>query len=84
MLYVTDMAFKGRYDADPLARSVLVLQDKRRSHFVDATHVWVLPVYNFFFLNYYVCITFVLIYWIFFFLYIICSLLRYSLVDNRC
>ena len=48
LLYVTDMAFGGRFDVDPFDKFVLVLQDKHRSHFVDATRVWILLVYKFF------------------------------------
>ena len=33
------MAFGGPYDADLLDRSVLVLQDRHRSHLVDITQV---------------------------------------------
>ena len=35
VLSVIDMAFRGLHDADPLDPSVLVLQDKHRSHLVD-------------------------------------------------
>ena len=35
VLSVTDMAFSGLHDADPLDPSVLVLQEKHRSHLVD-------------------------------------------------
>ena len=51
----------GCYAAIPLDRSVFVLQDSHRSHFFDATQVWILPMYNFF-LNNFVCTSFVLVY----------------------
>ena len=35
MLSVIDMAFRGLHDADPLDLSVLILQDRHRSHLVD-------------------------------------------------
>ena len=35
VLSVTDMAFKGLHDADPLDPSILVFQDRHRSHLVD-------------------------------------------------
>ena len=39
MLSVIDMAFRELNDADPLDPSVLVLQDKHRSHLVDTKHI---------------------------------------------
>ena len=36
------MAFRGLHDADPLDPSVLVLQDRHRSHLVDTEHVCIL------------------------------------------
>ena len=36
------MLFKGLHDADPLDPSVLVLQDKHRSHLVDTERVCIL------------------------------------------
>ena len=41
-----DMAFKGLHDADPLDPSVLVLQDRHRSHLVDAEQVCILLLIN--------------------------------------
>ena len=38
------MAFGGPYDADPLDRYVLVLQDKHRSHLVDTTQVCIFHI----------------------------------------
>ena len=35
VLSIIDMAFCGLYDADPSDPSVLVLQDRHRSHLVD-------------------------------------------------
>ena len=35
MLFVIDMAFGGIHDVDPLDPSVLVLQDRHKSHLVD-------------------------------------------------
>ena len=35
MLSIIDMAFSGLHDADPSDPSVLVLQDRQRSHLVD-------------------------------------------------
>ena len=42
MLSVIDMLFKGLYDLDPSDPSVLVLQDRPRSHLVDTKHVSIL------------------------------------------
>ena len=36
------MVFRGLLDADPLDPSVLVLQDKHRSHLVDTEQVCIL------------------------------------------
>ena len=38
------MAFGGSYDVDPLARSVLVLQDIHQSHLVDTTQVCIFHI----------------------------------------
>ena len=38
------MAFEGPYDAYPLYRFVLVVQDKHRSHFVDTTQVCIFHI----------------------------------------
>ena len=46
MLYVIDIAFKGLHDADPLDPSVLVLQDKHKSHLVDTEYVYILLLIN--------------------------------------
>ena len=43
------MAFKGLHDADPLDPSVLVLQDRHRSHLVDTEHVCILLLINYYF-----------------------------------
>ena len=40
------MAFKGLHDADPLDPSILVLQDRHRSHLVDADLVCILLLIN--------------------------------------
>ena len=42
MISITDMAFKGLHDSNPLDSSVLVLQDKHRSHLVDTEQVSIL------------------------------------------
>ena len=46
MLSVIDMAFRGLHDADPLDPSVLVLQDRHRSHLVDTEQVCILLLIN--------------------------------------
>ena len=40
------MAFRGLHDANPLDPSVLVLQDKHRSHLVDIEQVCILLLIN--------------------------------------
>ena len=40
------MAFRGLHGADPLDPSVLLLQDRHRSHFVDTEHVFILLFMN--------------------------------------
>ena len=40
------MAFKGLYDTDPLDPSILVLQDRHRSHLVDTEQVCILLFMN--------------------------------------
>ena len=40
------MAFKGLHDADPLDPSVLVLQDRHRSHLVNTEQVYILLLIN--------------------------------------
>ena len=40
------MAFKGLHDSDPLDPSVLLLQDRHRSHFVDTKQVSILLFMN--------------------------------------
>ena len=47
LLYVTDMAFGGPYNADSLDRYVLVLQDRHRSHLVDTTQVCIFHIINY-------------------------------------
>ena len=39
LLYLIDMAFRGIHDADPSDTSVLLLQDRHRSHLVDTEQV---------------------------------------------
>ena len=46
VLSVIDMAFRGLHDADPLDPSVLVLQDRHRSHLVDTEQVYILLFIN--------------------------------------
>ena len=46
MLSVIDMAFRGLHDADPLDPSVLVLQNRHRSHLVDTEQVCILLLIN--------------------------------------
>ena len=40
------MAFRGLHDADPLDPSVLLLQDRQRSHFVETDQVCILLFMN--------------------------------------
>ena len=42
VLSVTNMAFRGFYDADPSNAYVLVLQDRHRSHLVDTEQLCIL------------------------------------------
>ena len=46
VLSVIDMAFRGLHDADPLDPSVLVLQERHRSHLVDTKQVCILLLIN--------------------------------------
>ena len=46
MLSVIDMAFRGLHDVDPLDPSVLVLQDRHKSHLVDTEQVCILLLIN--------------------------------------
>ena len=46
VLSVIDMAFRGLHDADHLDPSVLVLQDRHRSHLVDTEQVCILLLIN--------------------------------------
>ena len=48
------MAFRGLHDADPLDTSVLVLQDRHRSHLVDIEHICILLLINYYFQLYHV------------------------------
>ena len=48
------MAFKGLHDVDPLDPSVLVLQDRQRSHLVDIEQVCILLLINYYFQLYHV------------------------------
>ena len=49
MLSVIDMEFRGLHDVDPLDPSVLVLQDKHRSHLVDTEHICILLIINYYY-----------------------------------
>ena len=40
------LAFRGLHDADPLDPSVLLLQDRHKSHFVDTEQVCILLFMN--------------------------------------
>ena len=40
------MAFRGLHDADPLDPSVLVLQERHRSHLVDTEQICILLFMN--------------------------------------
>ena len=42
VLSVTDMTLRGLHDADPSDPSVLVLQDRHRSHLVDTEQICIL------------------------------------------
>ena len=42
VLSVTDMAFRGLHDTNPSDPSVLVLQDRHKSHLVDTEQVCIL------------------------------------------
>ena len=42
VLFVIYMAFRGLHDADPSDPSILVLQDRHRSHLVDMEQVCIL------------------------------------------
>ena len=42
VLSITDMAFKGLHDSDPSDPSVLVLQDRHKSHLIDTKQVSIL------------------------------------------
>ena len=46
VLSVIDMAFRGLHDANPLDPSVLVLQDRHRSHLVNTEQVCILLLIN--------------------------------------
>ena len=46
LLSVIDTAFRGLHDADPLDASVLVLQDRHRSHLVNTRQVCILLLIN--------------------------------------
>ena len=39
LLYLIDMAFRGIHDADMSNTSILLLQDRHRSHLVDTEQV---------------------------------------------
>ena len=46
VLSVIDMVLRGLHDADPLDPSVLVLQDRHRSHLVDTEQICILLLIN--------------------------------------
>ena len=78
MLSVIDMAFSGLHDADPSDPSVLVLQDRHRSHLVDTEQVCILLIillhivtFNLYIINYKTSF------------FITCSSRKYSTLDNR-
>ena len=48
------MMFRGLHDADPLYPSILVLQDRHRSHLVDTEHVCILLLIKYYFQLYHV------------------------------
>ena len=48
------MAFRGLHDTDPLDPSILVLQDRHRSHLVDTEQVCILLLINYYFQLYHV------------------------------
>ena len=48
LLYLIDMAFRGIHDADPLDTSVLVLQNRHRSHLVDTEQIRILLIINYY------------------------------------
>ena len=48
------MAFRGLHDADPLDPSVLVLQNRHRSHLVDTKKICILLLINYYFQLYHV------------------------------
>ena len=49
VLSIIDMAFRGLHDVDPLDPSVLVLQDRHRSHLVDTKQVCILFIFNYYY-----------------------------------
>ena len=51
VLSVTDMAFSGLHDADPSNPSVLVLQDKHRSHLVYTLQKCILLNINYYYIS---------------------------------
>ena len=76
LLSVIDIAFRGLHDADPLDPSVLVLQDRHRSHLVDTyfiTYQLILLVVtcNLYIINYK------------FGFFVTCSFRKYSTLDSR-
>ena len=50
VLYVINMAFQGLHDADPSDPSVLVLQDRHRSHLVDTEQVCILLIIKYYYI----------------------------------
>ena len=49
VLSVIDLAFRGVHDANPLDPSVLVLQDRHRSHLVNIEQVCILLIINYYY-----------------------------------
>ena len=49
VLSIIDMALRGLHDADPLDPSVLVLQDRHRSHLVDTEQICILLIINYYY-----------------------------------
>ena len=45
------MAFGGLHDAHPSNPSILVLQDRHRSHLVDTDHVCILLNINYYYIS---------------------------------
>ena len=78
MLSIIDMAFRGIHDADPSDPSVLVLQDRHRSHLVDTEKLCILLIIL---LHIVTCNLYIINYKNSFF--ITCSSRKYSTLDSR-